>query len=108
MNLLDVNIIKNLSLKFQKAFERGEIDKLYKQMYQTAESIAKKETSEYVNKTLLEYQEKMFGIGGKDKENSQLIISRIPDYKNNRIQFHLDYMFKLLELYAKSKSENTK
>jgi hypothetical protein len=103
-NIPDINIVKYLSVNIKKAFDKGEIDKLYKQMYETAESIAKKETLEYVNKTMLEYQEKTFGIGGTDKENSLLIVSKIPDYKNNRIQFHLDQMYKLLELYAKSKN----
>ncbi len=98
------NIIGNLSLNIKKLFDKGEIDKLYKQMYSTALSIAARETLDYINKMALKDKEQRFGIGGKNKGKPGFIISKIPDYENGRIQFHLDQMFKLLELYAKSKS----
>ena len=48
MTMPDINIIKNLSVKLQKAFDRGEIDKLYTKMYKTAEHIAAGETIVYM------------------------------------------------------------
>jgi len=105
MNMPDINIIKNLSLKFQKAFDRGEIDKLYTKMYETAESIAVQETKLYMQKLLLKWQEEL-GLSDKDGETPQSEVRKMLDFRNSRIQFHLDQMYKLLELYAKSKSGN--
>jgi hypothetical protein len=99
----DINIIKTLSLKFQKAFDKGEIDKLYLKMYETAESIAVSETKLYMNKVAMEFREKLRSVEN-DEETPELHLSKIADYRNTRIQFHLDQMYKLLELYAKSKN----
>jgi len=103
MSMPDINIVKNLSLEIQKAFDKGEIDKLYKRMYETAESIAARETRLYMGKVVLEWKEKI-RLPDKDYETPESRLSKIADYRNNRIQFHLDQMYKLLELYAKSKS----
>jgi hypothetical protein len=104
MNMPDINIIKNLSLKFQKAFDRGEIDKLYKKMYETAENIATKETKAYIVTMRQEYFEKKLGLADSQEKKPHLLLSNIPNFKSSRIQFHLDQMYRLLELYAKSKS----
>jgi hypothetical protein len=84
----DINIFKNFSFspKFQKAFDKGEIDKLYRNMYRTAESIAVVETRLYISQKSLEAQEKEFGIGGKTEDNSTFIMSKIADYRNERIK----------------------
>jgi hypothetical protein len=106
MNMPDINIVKYLSVNIKKAFDKGEIDKVYRDMYNTAEIIAAEETRHFMNKMLLEWQEKMFGIGG-NQEDTEPSFTIIPEYKSKRIQFHLDQMYRLLELYAKSKSINS-
>ena len=105
MNWPDVNIIKNLSLKFQKAFDKGEIDKLYLEIYMKAEEIAEVETANFKIQMGQQCFESEYGLSDS-KEEIKWQPSKILEYRNSRIQFHIDQMFKLLELYAKSKNQN--
>jgi len=106
-NMPDVNIVKYLSVNIKKAFDKGEIDKLYMAMYKTAKNIAVEETKNYMITMRQEYFEKKFGLADSRGEEPHLLLSKIAEYRSGRIQFHLDQMFKLLDLYAKSKSSNS-
>jgi hypothetical protein len=103
-NMPDINIVKYLSVNIKKAFDKGEIDKLYKAMYKTANNIASEETRNYLITFRQKYFEKKFGLDSSESNNQGFLLSKIPEYKSQRIQFHLDHMFKLLELYVKSKN----
>jgi hypothetical protein len=102
-NMPDINIVKYLSVNIKKAFDKGEIDKVYRDMYVTAEKIANVEYNNYRIQFRQEYIEKKMRLSSQNKDN-ELHLSNIYKYRNERIQFHLDQMYRLLELYAKSKS----
>jgi len=103
----DFPIIKidKLSFDLKKLFDKGQIDKLYEKIYRLSVKIAEEETERYITKIFVEDEEREFGLLPKLKPEKQSD-TRIPKYTEKRIQFHLDQMYKLLELYAKSKSGN--
>ncbi len=105
-NVPDINIVKYLSLNIKKAFDKGEIDKVYRDIYDTAVSFAARDTKPYVDKTMLKWQEELRSHTD-NLESPASRVCKMVDYKNERIQFHLDQMYKLLELYAKSKSSDS-
>ena len=105
MNMPDIKIVPTLTLDFKKSFDKGDIDRLYQKMYRLAANLAAEETKRYIIKTHIEDKEQEFGMARKGKRTPHLL-SRIPNYTNRRIKFHLEQMYKLLELYAKSKSAN--
>lgn len=90
----------------KKAFDKGDIDKLYSKMYQVADSLSASETRRYIAKKGIEFSEKMIThLANKNGESHTLRLTKqISNYRNNRLKFHLDYMFRLLELYVKSKT----
>lgn len=99
--MADFNVI-NLKIDLRKAFDKGKIDQVYLKMYSQAEKIAQLETFNHAKRMDLERSVKPdkntpIGIllGYKSMEN----------YKKKRIEFHMNQMNKLLELYAKSKSD---
>lgn len=102
MSMPDINIIKFLSVNIKKAFDKGEIDKVYKSIYATANGIAAEETKTYMISMRQKYLENKVGFT-KSEEDKHLLLSKIPDYKNERIQFHIEQMFRLLDLYVSSK-----
>jgi len=105
MSTPDIKIIETFSLKILKVFDRGEIDRLYQGMYDTAEHIAATETRLYKAQVLLEWRNELL-TSETPRETSESRFNRVAEYRKNRLQFHLDQMSKLLQLYVKSKETN--
>jgi hypothetical protein len=104
----DFPILKfnTLSLDLKKLFDKGQIDRLYEKMYRLAVKIAKEETERYILKINAEDEEREVGLRQKVSAERQSV-TRIPNFTDKRIQFHLDNMFRLMELYVKLKSSDS-
>ena len=78
-----------------KLFKKGKIPKVYSEMYSTAESIALHETEKFMNEIYLKNLENKINKTPKDTFD---YFSRIQKFREERIEFHLSKMFKLLEM----------
>lgn len=108
--MMDMNIAKfNIPLHVKKAFDKGEIDKVYKEMYLVADELAAFEARRYMAKKPSEYMEEklqvMKGAYPKKTTWSSRVTKQISDYRERRLKYHMDNMVKLLELYVTSKIE---
>ena len=89
----DFNIFKIKTKNLIKLFARGDISRLYEKMYSVAESIAAHETDRYTRRKLREFVR---------KNQSKLEASKqIDKYRQQRLNFHLNQMYRLIELRAK-------
>jgi hypothetical protein len=99
----DINIIKNLRIDIKKAFDKGDIDKLYTKMYQLADENAVSDLRRYSAMKQAELLHRV-NKGDEPATESLKFVKQLHDYRNKRFKFHLDSMFRLLELYIKSKA----
>jgi hypothetical protein len=106
MNMPDINIIKNLRIDIKKAFDKGDIDKLYTKMYQLADENAVADLRRYSAMKKAELLHKV-NKGDDPATESLKLVKQLHDYRSKRFKFHLDSMFRLLELYVQSKTEST-
>jgi len=88
----------NIQTQF-KFLKKGEIDKIYSRMYETAKNIAEKETNSYLKEKVKEIIEKALKTGDDSLSEYE------ERYKRKRISFHMRQQMKLLEIYAKQKIE---
>jgi hypothetical protein len=113
MNMSKINIVENivgnLTLDLKKLFDKGEIDKLYTKMYQLADENAVSDLQRYSAMKRAELLRKMNELvmnpqDGDPAAEKLKFVRQLHDYRSKRFKFHLDSMFRLLELYVKSKS----
>lgn len=104
MSLADFNIAKfNIPISIKRAFDKGKIADSYRQMYVVAEKLAAKEATTYM---LHKGREHMLskiprGRSGVGKEPSVIEVEKqVLDYKNERLDHHMQNMIHLLEIYA--------
>jgi len=104
INMPDLNIAKfNIPVKIKRAFDNGKIADSYKQMYLVADKLASVEATRRQVQKAAEY---IVNIGNEEGEDQQSIIkttSKVLDYKNDRIDYHMKNMIHLLELYVTSR-----
>lgn len=100
----DLNIAKfNIPVKIKRAFDKGKIADSYKQMYLVADKFASVEAKRRQAQKTGEYFDNMFGNEeGEDQQSIIKVTSKVLDYKNDRIDYHMKNMIRLLELYIKS------
>lgn len=106
---MDINIAKFvIPVHIRKAFDKGQVDKVYKEMYLLADQLAAHETRIYMarkpSELLDEKIQLMKGAKAKRESWSTRVMKQISDYKARRLKCHLDNMYKLLELYARTKT----
>jgi len=101
MSMPDINIIKNLTIDIKKAFDKGDIDKLYTKIYQVADENAVADLRRY---SAMKRAELLQRINRGDAPETLKFVKQLQNYRNKRFKFHLDHMFRLLELYVKSKT----
>ena len=112
------NIVGNLKIDIRKLFDKGEIDKLYWKMYLVADELSYIETKRWMAKRAGEWRELLADklaerLSNREKDtlgdgelNRLMSVKPLANYRNKRLKVHLDYMFRLLELYVKSKANN--
>lgn len=89
----DLSILKIDNLI--RLFKRGDISKLYEKMYATADRIAAYEMEKYITNKFKDVLKKEVS---HDKANDQ-----IDNYRKQRTKFHLNQMYRLIELHSKKK-----
>jgi len=98
-------IIINIPAEIRNAFKKGQIDKLYRLMYEEADRLSAIETQKYLTQKKREYIDSI-GVE-RERKGSQTTVSSFTKpllaYKNRRLKYHLDKMTYLLELYVQSK-----
>jgi len=102
------NIVGNLTVNMNKLFDKGEIDQLYSRMYEVAERRATLEAGRYLSIQKQELRQEWYagdpqGLGPDVLKYSK----RVEKYRNTRLNFHLNEMRNLLELYVQSKDKST-
>jgi len=110
LTLMDVNIAKlEIPIHIRKAFDQGRIDKVYEAMYILADRLAATDTRRCMDKKPLEfYDEKIQEIKSADSKKTSWpyrISKQIFSYRQRRFIYHLDYVYRVLELYVASKSK---
>jgi len=108
MSLADFNLAKfNIPVGIRRAFDEGKIADLYRQMYAAADEFASREAERRLTQKRAEYLDSRMGSAKDAAEPSIIKIqSRVIDYKNKRINYHMKNMMHLLELYAESHQES--
>lgn len=114
-NIAKINIPINMQMEklIKKAFDQGKIEEVYNKICMCADEWAAKDTERYISKIPLEYideeMQEMDGAEPQKGSRSLRVANKISDYREQRFQYHLGNMFKLLELYVKAKTKsNTK
>jgi hypothetical protein len=81
-------------------------------MYLLADELAATDTRRYMAKKPLElYNEKMQEMKGADSKKtswSSRVSKQIFSYRERRFKYHMDNMYRVLELYVRSKTINSK
>lgn len=106
MSSIDFNLAKfNIPVSVQRAFDKGKIADSYRQMYQVAVELASIEAKV---RQLQKYGEYAGNILNKDQPSLGKIMKRVVDYQNKRIDYHMNNMMHLLELYAESRQKGNR
>jgi hypothetical protein len=102
--MVDFNIFK-FEIEIRKVFDKGQIDKMYRQMYNVAVEVASRDAKIALASELAEHFDSLYGGKGEEQitESALSIPVRVSAYKRARIDFHLGNMMHALELYVKSK-----
>lgn len=111
MSMMDVNIAKfNIPIHIRKAFDQGKIDKVYKDIYLLADELAAIDTRRYMTKKPSEYLEEkiqeMKGVDPKKTSWPSRVTKQIFAYRERRFKYHVDNMYRLLELHVRAKTES--
>lgn len=111
--MIDYNIAKfEIPVHIKKAYDKGKIDEVYKGIYAVADQLAAAETRRFMATKPSEYLEERIQTaeGAKPKKTSwsTRVMKQISKYREQRTEYHLENMLKLLELYAQSKSDSSK
>jgi len=107
---MDINIAKfEIPIHIRKAFDQGKIDKVYEAMYLLADELAAADTRRYMAKKPLEfYDEKMQEMEDADSKKTSWpsrVSKQIFSYRERRFKYHMDNMYRVLELYVGSKTK---
>ena len=101
----DFSIAKfNIPISIKRAFDKGKIADSYRQMYVIAEDLAVSEANQLLAQKKTEYFDSKFtprgrsGIGTKSKIPE--IQKEVLDYKNQRLEYHMNNMIRMLEMYV--------
>ncbi len=110
---MEYNIAKiEIPIHIRKAYDKGKIDEVYRGIYALADELAAVETRRYMatkpSELFEERIQTMEGAKPKKTSWSTRVIRQISTYRRQRTEYHLEKMLKLLELYAKSKSDASK
>jgi hypothetical protein len=110
MTMMDVNIAKfEIPIHIRKVFDQGKIDKVYEAMYLLADELAAIDTKRYMAKKPSEYFEEkiqeMRGTDAKKTSWSSRVSKQIFSYRERRFKYHVDNMYRVLELYVRSKTK---
>ena len=97
----------NIPISIKRAFDKGKIPVSYEQMYQVAERLAARDSKTFRAQKMLEY----FG-SKKRPRGSPGVATRfgsvdemtreIQKYENQRLDFHMSNMIRMLEMYVTS------
>lgn len=109
---MDLNIAKfNIPIHIKKAFDKGQIDKVYKELYLLADKLTAIDTRRYMAKKPSEFlEEKIHEMESADCKKTSWAsraTKQIFAYRERRFKYHMDNMYKLLELYAKAKTKSS-
>lgn len=109
---MDYNIAKfEIPIHIKKAYAKGKIDDVYRGIYALADELAAFETRQFMatkpSELLEERLQTLKGAEPKETNWSTRVIHEISEYRQQRREYHLEKMLKLLELYAKSKSDES-
>jgi len=109
---MDYNIAKfEIPVHIKKAYDKGKIDEVYRGVYALADELAAIETRRFMatkpSELLEERIQAVKGAKPKKTSWSTRVIKQISTYRHQRTEYHLEKMLKLLELYARSKSDES-
>lgn len=108
MSLSDFPIAKfNIPISIQKAFDKGKIADSYRKMYIVADKLATAEANRLLAQRRIEYFHSRpgpeeTGVGTKPEAIPE-ITKDVSDYRNQRVDYHMDNMIRMLEMHTKSR-----
>ena len=109
MNLPDFNIAKfSIPVSIRRAFDRGEVDKSYREMYKVADELASADAKRYEAQKMAEYRDshRVRGHPGVGELPSIVPVKKqVLDYRNGRLEYHMQNMIHMLELYVASRQK---
>jgi hypothetical protein len=106
MSSIDFNLAKfNIPISVQRAFDKGKIADSYRQMYQVAVELASIEAKAREFQTYGEYAGNILNKEDEDQPSLGKMMKRVVNYQNKRIDYHMQNMMHLLELYAESRQK---
>ena len=103
MSSTDFNLAKfNIPISIRKSFNEGKIADSYREMFSVAVELASIEAEARKSQKCGEY---LGNVLNKDQPSLGKIMKRVVDYQNKRIEYHMNNMMHLLELYAQSRQK---
>ncbi len=110
MSLSEFNLAKfSIPISIKKAFEKGKIDDTYRRMYVVADELALFEAKRISEQS---YRDDMLKklFKGSQNENTPAPTLNDPlkvlvEYREKRLDYHMQNMIHLLEVYAKQRKE---
>ena len=105
MSSMDFNLAKfNIPIRIQRAFDKGKISESYRQMYIIAEKLAVAEANQLLAQKRKEYLYSKLvsteGPGAGAKSKITEIEREGLEYKNQRLEYHMNTMVRMLEMYV--------
>lgn len=108
MNPTDFSMFKfNIPVSITKEFAKGKIDRLYRDMYRVADELSTADATRFMSKKTADYFDSFIReLGDKSQPASTAgIQQQIADYKSKRLDYHINKMIHLLELYVQTKQK---
>lgn len=103
MSSTDFNLAKfNIPISIRREFDKGKIADSYRQMYQVAVELASVEAKV---RQFQKYAEYARNILNEDQPSLGKLMKGVVGYQSKRIDYHMNNMMHLLELYAQSRQK---
>lgn len=104
MSLPDFNIAKfEIPVSIKKALNKGKIADSYKEMYLVADELATVDSTRFQILKTMEYKDAI--RQNANTESITEILVKVEHYKNERLDYHMQNMIRLLEIYAAGQQE---
>ncbi|MBM3175737.1 MAG: hypothetical protein FJZ93_08475 [Chloroflexi bacterium] len=106
MGIPDFNITKfNIPVSVTKAFDKGKIAESYERMYGVAEKLAAMDLRLFYSQKVVELQSDV--ISGVEKLSVVEVTREMQEYKNQRLNYHMNNMIHILEMHVTSRQKQT-
>jgi hypothetical protein len=106
MGIPDFNITKfSIPVSITNAFDKGKIAESYERMYGIAEKLAARELRLFYSQKVVELQSDV--ISGVEKPSVVKVTREMQEYKNQRLDYHMNNMIHILEMYVTVRQKQT-